>query len=78
MLTALETGFLDEDALDEEEAREEDASLETAAGSGVGSGAAEDAGGAGSTCWVEDGAGAGVEDASELLEAAEGVEDGGS
>lgn len=60
MLTALETGFLDEDALDEEEARE------------------EDAGGAGSTCWVEDGAGAGVEDASELLEAAEGVEDGGS
>jgi hypothetical protein len=27
---------------------------------------------------VEDGAGAGVEDASELLEAAEGVEDGGS
>ena len=30
------------------------------------------------TCWVEDDAGAGVEDASELLEAAEGVEDGGS
>jgi len=27
---------------------------------------------------VEDDAGAGVEDASELLEAAEGVEDGGS